>query len=313
MDNDQIIREVGKDNLQIINEIEDGMNKIFKVRFKDRDAVLKLHTEQKSDDFYHNYESLMIQKVSEKTSIPVPEILYISESEDPSFFIMEDIDGISGEELIKETSIEQKKQVMHSFGNFLKELHKNIRFEQFGYLKRGKQDIEFSKTFSSWEKLLSSHIEQDIKALNDTAFAKHISRSQEFFQDNRDILQREFAPVAIHDDNRFSNIIWNKEINGMIDWATGYNGTSEFDAAKAEFLMIDHDLYYLNDSTKDELRHSFYKGYREDLRGTKLREFHRFATIVLTMKGFPYWKESYPKAERTKIKKNLERNLLELV
>lgn len=297
--------ELSNENIEVIEEIEDGLNQIYRIRFNGKSAVMKIHTEKKEDDFFHDYEGLAVQRFLKDNKM-VPEVYRVSDTEDPSYFIMEDKKGVSGREIIEKCSVEDLEQIVYRLGEVLNSLHKESNLEEFGYLRRNGNEIEIWRKFDSWKKLISSHIEKDIADLERGAFSDQISLLKKSYRRKKSALDREYDPVLIHDDNRFSNlIVRNGKLKSIIDWATGYNGPPEFDIVKAEFLLIDHDLHHLNEETQDVLRDKLYDGYGRDYRNTNVREIHRLASLVYTMKGYSTWKNNYSDDKKKEILENL--------
>jgi aminoglycoside phosphotransferase (APT) family kinase protein len=306
------ISEINSPEIQVKEEIEDGLNQIYRIKYGSENAILKIHTEKKHDNFYHDYEGLLLQQMNMKNE-PVPEVYRISESAGHSFFIMEEVEGVSGNRIPEELGKNQLENLVQTFGSKLREIHENHEFGSFAYLRRNKGEIRQWKKFESWQAMLSTHIEDDLESLEKSRFSDSVEDLRSEYIASKNALERDYRPVLIHDDNRFSNLIVNEgELKSIIDWATGYNGAPEFDIARAEFLLIDHDLRHFSEKRKEELRDSLYKGYGKDFRGSEVGKVHRLASLIYTMKGFSNWKDSYSKSERKTVAENLERKVNEI-
>ena len=306
----KVVQEIGESRITLKEEIETGLNKLYRVEFEGEDSVLKIHTEKKSDqDFFHNYEGLMIEKIIKNSQVNVPEVHLVSRSADPSYMVTSYVPGKTGEEL-QRLEISELERLIENFGTELRKLHDSVEFETFGYLK--KQDCEMTiwRNFDSWRELFCEHLKIDLEDLEGTVFEDSIIVAEEILRDENSALNSDFQPVAIHDDNRFDNLIWDGEKLHVLDWATGFNGTADFDITKAEFLMIDHNLRNRAEEEQQIFRDALYRGYGEDLRQNReLWRLNMMAHTIWTMKGFEKWSPTYEEAERNEVKENLRTKL----
>jgi len=312
---EDLIEEEHFKKIEITEKIDEGLNEIFRAKYNSRDVVVKLHTEKRDENFFHDYEALALNEIRNRTDIPAPEILFFSEQESPSYFIMEEIEGLNGREIIDNTSFKEKKKLVNRFGEHLNKLHSSISFEEFGYLRRKGNSIHNWKKFRSWREMLLDHLRSDINSLADSRFEKFQEDAVKFIESRKDLLDREFNPVLIHDDNRYSNLICREgKIQAFLDWATGYNGEAGYDLVKAEFLLIDYELGSLSHEKKEELRDELYRGYGSDMRRDKqLRQLYLLASTVWAMKGYQNWSERLSEAERETVRQRLSREMEEVL
>lgn len=307
----KIVNQIGKERIKLESRIETGLNTLWRVTFEGQDAVLKIHTEKAGDEsFFHNYEGNIMKRISGETDLKIPEVLLISEQDNPSYMITEFVEGIHGDEVRDTLEFGDQKELMYELGDQLSELHENVSFYRFAYLRKNGKEINAWRTFDSWKHLFLEHVELDLSDLENTRFERYQGKIRGLIDSNIDELDREFEPVAIHDDNRHDNLIWDRELKAVIDWATGFNGTAGFDIVKAEFLMIDYDLMRLEKNRKNELRDELYSGYGTDFRNKNdLWTLYTVSNILWTMKGFSNWAENYRKKYRREIGKNLGNKL----
>lgn len=141
-----------------INELTEGFfNVAYEITLPDRNMILKIAPPKtaKIMSYEHNImkaEVDALRLVRQKTTVPVPEVLYYDNSFsicDSDYFLMEKVEGSSFLKLKNNGQIPYEKQneVYYNIGRFNFDINQ-LEGESFGYLGQPhKQGVDWSKIF----------------------------------------------------------------------------------------------------------------------------------------------------------------------
>lgn len=313
-------KEFPEKNITKIRDISGLSKKTFLILFESNQQVVVSYKKERDARFRR--ESKVIQLVNCKTSLPAPSVITenFSDGELPDYIVMEKLDGENPDEKFKHMPVKWKKNIMRESGKMLAELHKNIQFEQTGPLKLTENSLDVD-TLDNWSEALHHSMGKHIEGIQDTMFQEISDRVIETYQNNRDIIDKDFQPVLVHEDVRPGNLlVQNDEITGLVDWERALSGHAEFDLFKSEFEFI--DLKFDTEKTRAKYQDDFLSGYREirklDQGWEERRKFYRLVEMaqVLNVFGKNYQKfinedqkvdvKSYYISETEKVIKELE-------
>ncbi len=264
------------DNLALeevqIKELTGGFfNVAYEVIMRGRAVILKIAppSDVKVMSYEHNMmkaEAEAMQLVYEKTSVPVPKVLYYDASHsvcNADYFFMEKIEGESFFELnIKELiSSDVQKQIYKEVGRYSKEINQ-IRGERFGYYALTE------KQGDSWKEVFLQMLEEVLKDGERVDISLGISYEEvrKLVLQASPVLEEVKEPFLVHWDLWDGNVfVQNNSVSGIIDyeramWADplmefnfrGHNNIEEFykgyggnlrEAAPVRSLLYDIYLY----------------------------------------------------------------------
>lgn len=243
--------------------IEEGLNTIYRLESEDDRYILKVHTNEKNEVGWFRAEPEIYELVSDNTDVPSPEIIYKDFSEEDyenSFYVMENLPGENPEKIKHDLTDEELDNLMYQYGEILGKIHDvSTSFHKYGLISAEDGELQTTEDAEKWTWSLQGTID---------AWADRVEEKWdepvEIETPEEEIRQRipeEPEPVLIHSDNRLYNLLVEEgEITGFIDWSHPRTGHSEYDLARAEYLLIDWDLHFKDDETKESLRESLYEG-----------------------------------------------------
>ncbi|MDY6777355.1 MAG: phosphotransferase [Candidatus Nanohaloarchaea archaeon] len=299
--------------------LEEGLNDIYRLTGREDTYLCKVYATEDVDLGRFRAEPRIYELVNRETDVPGPEIIHRSLSQDPdrlSFYIMEHIDGENPYERKDELSEDDLSGMLRQYGRMLGSIHSNTSFDRHGVLIGNADGLGFMDDTANWQESLHLKIErmQDL--------------IQERYQDPPDLyldanlpqleatLDGSFEPVLLHQDNRLENLlVQDDRITGFLDWSHVRAGHSEYDLARAEYLLLDWDLDDQEKEVKQRLRDSLLDGYSEehgldrDDAYRERRQFYRYVTVLWLVAGFPNWSSDWSQERQKAMRQSLERRL----
>jgi aminoglycoside phosphotransferase (APT) family kinase protein len=277
------------------SKIDEGLNTLYRVNFGKENMILKIHTNQEVDHNYFRAEPILYQLLREKSSVQVPEIIlknFSSAKSGRDFYLMEEIDGINAANAKDDLNFSSLEKIINNYGRVLGSLH-NFDHDMNAYgdiiYSNGDLKVEGSDSWleSQREKVEAwiNKIERKWDEPPEIGFPS--AKISQLIPENPE-------KTLMHVDNRMDNIIIeDNQIKGFIDWEGARIGHSYYDLARAEYLLIDWDLYEISESEKESLRQRLYDGYREtneiDSSYFGVRDLYRYMTAIWVAAGFPNW------------------------
>jgi|APHM01.1.fsa_nt_gi Predicted aminoglycoside phosphotransferase len=298
--------------------VEEGLNTIYKLESEDQEYILKVHTNDQNREGWFRAEPEIYELVSENTDVPSPEIIHKDLSgqdyENP-FYLMEKLQGENPDKLKQDLSDEELGNLMYQYGEILGEIH-NIptSLERYGMVSAENGELQNTEDAEKW----TSSLQETIDAWADIVEDKW-DEPVEIETPEAEIRERipeEPESVFNHSDNRLDNLlVEGDEITGFIDWSHPRTGHSEYDLARAEYLLIDRDLDFKDKETKESLRDKLYQGYRQnnsiDGNYDERRDVYRFATTAWLAAGFSNWGSQFDEETHAEVREGIVERLEE--
>ncbi len=292
-------------------EIEEGLNSIYRIEASKGEFVVKERTNERNDVEWFRAEPL-IYRLLDDLDIPSPEIVFSRphpENGDP-FFVMEKLEGVNPEGFKEEISFEALKSITAEFGRILGIVHSNTAFGGYGMLGGFEGEVENVYGAESWTESIRSSLEKLEQLIGDG-----LEDPPELdFPENQEIMKKlpeRPESVLLHMDNRLDNLLVDgDEVKAFLDWSHPESGHHEYDIVRAEYLLIDYDLDFLSDEKKDILRELLYQSYEDekkiDRKGfDERRELYRKLTVIWIIAGFPNWGSELDEGKRNEYRRDL--------
>lgn len=290
-----------------LEEIEEGSDTLYRVKTGDKNLIAKAHTYEGLEREKFIREEKVIEKVSNETDLPVPEVISTNfETEGLDFFLMTELDGKNFEEIEDSLSSEEKKSFVFDAGKKLAKLHEKIGFESFGQL-----DKDLRPEGKDWREKFREDMDWRIEKLDETEFSDLRPRIREVLEENISVLDGFDNPVLVHDDVRPANfLIENGEVSGFVDWAQAFAGDPALDFVSGQFR-------FFGGHNRREYMEEFQQGY-ETVRGLEIsdekRKIYRLFIITGMMIGFStFWKKFHSEERQREIARGLRKDLQEVL
>jgi len=316
---DETLRNEVEDNLEGSyewEEVEDGLNTIYLLKSEEESYIIKTHTNENNEAGWFRAESRIYEIIQEETeNIPSPEIIYrdfSGKEYENSFYIMEALSGRNPNDVKEDCSDEQLKQILNQYGRMLGEIHRiePEGVDDYGMLSAEDGELHTSDGAERWSWSLKGKMD----AWKDMVEEEWEEPPEIDVPSQEEVDERvpeEPEPVLNHSDNRLDNLlVEDGEITGFIDWSHPGAGHSEYDLARAEYLLIDWDLTSKDEQLKEELREELYDGYRdtnsvsEDFFEER-RQLYRQATTHWLAAGFSNWGSQLDEEEHEKVRESI--------
>ena len=309
-DVEKLVNDIGFE-AESVTEIEDGSDLLYLVDRKPESLVAKFRYLEQLELSWFQKEPLIVEKVAEATSLPVPEIVHYDMSSDnhPPFFIMKFIEGETLAKTSEKAEPEAIDQLHFEAGRCLGILHDETEYEKPGRIAYRNGGLELKE--EKWHDLFESMAQERTGKLRETQFAPYADEIEEFFQENMGVVSEVENFVLCHDDYRPGNIlVKDGKINAIIDWARAFAGDPLYDLVNSGFHFDSKD----NSQIPNE---NFLRGYEtfSDYDSSKLRkQLYLANSIIGQMIGFStIWGSSYPEKEQQEIASKLSNDLERII
>jgi len=309
------LRQQVEDRLEgdyIWESIEEGLNTIYKLESEDEEYILKVHTNEENEIGWFRAEPEIYELVANNTDVPSPKIIYKDFSEEDyenSFYVMEKLSGENPDKVKYNLSDEELGNLMYQYGEILGKIH-NIptSFENYGLLSAEDGELQTIDNAEKWKWSLRGTIDAWADIVEDKWDKPVEIETPE--EEIRERIPEKPEPVLNHSDNRLDNLlVEDNEITGFIDWSHPRIGHNEYDLARAEYLLIDWDLHFKDEETKESLRANLFEGYRRnnsiDEGFDERREVYRFATTAWLAAGFANWGSQFDEEKHAEIREDI--------
>jgi len=246
-----------KISFQLLYRSEHGENIVVLV---DDRFVIKIFTPF-LNGFKRETEALALAR--QKTSLPVPEILFAGEIENFNYFVT---NQFSGDLINRDIWLKLKKKeqigILTQLANGLRELHLHAA----------------PTTNFDWQKFVKHQAGITIERQRASgANAEWLASLPEFLERNLKLLPIDLAPSFLHGDVHFGNLRVDRkgsrlQISGLFDFADSLSGFHEYDFVAIGVLMI---------QGQGELQREFFRayGYKE----MEINENLRARLMLLTV------------------------------
>ena len=292
--------------------VDEGLNTIYRLEAGDKSFIIKVHTNEENKIEWFTAEPKIYGLLAENTDLSSPEVIYRDFSEDKiddSFYIMEKMPGKNPDKKKKEISDEKLNNILYQYGKILGNIHDfSPEFDDYGFLSGKKEDLNTTESADRWTWSIQGAIESWSDIVQDKwEDPVELEIPERKIREN---IPAEPRAVLIHSDNRLDNLlIKGNEITGFLDWSHPRTGHSEYDLARAEYLLIDWDLDFKDVEAKESLRKSLYEGYKqnntiaEDFEERK--QIYRYATTAWLAAGFANWGSNFNQEEYSEMRNNI--------
>lgn len=219
MVNKAFLTEVVKD---IVELTEGFFNIAFKITLEDKNAILKIAPPVDTEVMTYEKNIMcsevhVMKMIAEKTSIPIPKILYYDNSHTickSDYFFMDMLHGSSFSSIINNMSQEQKDKIYFEMGQYTKMVN-NIQNNKFGYY--GQNEKQYENWYITFKEMIMN-IYSDAKRKDII-----IPISQEeiliLLEKDKNIFESVHKAKLVHWDIWAGNVfIKNNSIEGIIDF-----------------------------------------------------------------------------------------------
>jgi aminoglycoside phosphotransferase (APT) family kinase protein len=235
--------------------------------------------------------------VSERTAIPIPDILVFKQESDrdvPPYFVTARLEGANLAEAYADLSMADRERVLRQAGRILGDLHSEIAFEAFGWLDLWEDRIIVRDLTGSWREYFEQLTRGHLDGLVDTPFADLRERAERNLEPALSLVPEEGVPRLVHDDFRPANLLFDPElddpITAVLDWQDVLAALPEYHLAQTEFLFVDSS--FQDPEVCDRLREALYEGYNSqrafafDDDYVRKRSIYQLSTLLWRMGGF---------------------------
>lgn len=311
---DELVKNDIEERLGSISSIESdkvGMaHEIFFIEIDDKEVVVKIAGD--GLNFRFEREPFVLEELeSMNFPAPRPEIYTVEErSNMPSYLVMEKIEGeninsYSEGRKFKFMPIEQKEKVIESASEKLLQMHQSRSFEAFGAFRK---NLELDFKSNNWgESFLQIVEKNELGGLKDTVFEDLYSEAREFLENNIEVLDTGSAPVMVHQDYSFKNmIVEGTEVKAVIDWERALSGHRELDLFKFERSI--QSKFRTKSKAEEYGDHLIdcYRGEKQLESGwEERRNIYMLTSLIENMWTFPEWSQDLPE----NIAESLEENM----
>lgn len=206
-------------------------------------------------------EAPVLQKVQQKSEIPVPKVYAYDNSKsefEVEYIVMERIEGSS---MYEHFNHPENNQNIKRYGELLAELHNSFQFNDSGGLKETNDELKvepqsWSSMFEEMIWKLTSHLEK-IEAYDFRDRVRELVKENKALLKSREstLVHQEFSPRNLIGDDR--------DINAVIDWERSISGDPELDLAISEkHLLQKEDGTLETRENSEEIRKMFYEAYK---------------------------------------------------
>ncbi|NHJ39667.1 MAG: phosphotransferase [Asgard group archaeon] len=230
--------------------------------------------------FKQQREIEAIKKAKTNTSIPIPNIITYSITNDPfSYTIFEKAPGIELREAINKEKLTSKEiiNIIKKIGSYLGQLH-NISFNFYGdftsvyKLVDKNRNYLWGNRFDNWLSCFKAYCYDIINWVDKESFSNYRPKLKEKINEYMEQMPESENSCFVHSDIQPSNIIINETgISAIIDFEWSFAGSPSFDyhITQAGFYfsifptLSDSKMFKIYpDITLEKIRHAFLEGYR---------------------------------------------------
>ncbi|MBQ7360006.1 MAG: aminoglycoside 3'-phosphotransferase/choline kinase family protein [Lachnospiraceae bacterium] len=206
-----------------VEELTEGFfNIAYKVQVNNQAVILKVAPPMDVEIMTHEQnimfsEADSMRMVREKTTVPVPQILFFDDSHticDRSYFFMEMLEGRSFSSCMEQLSDEEKGDIFCQVGKYTKELN-GLTGNLFGYY------CQQDKQGDNWYSVFRSMVEDTYADAQRKDIHIPVAKEQlmELLEEDREIFEEVKRPKFVHWDIWAGNVfIQGKDITGIIDF-----------------------------------------------------------------------------------------------
>lgn len=257
--------------------VERGRNSVYAVALRDgRELVLKVGDHHFADGC--RAEPHVLERVAERTAVPVPTVVGTGELGDRPYFLAERAPGETVESEPERLAPATAERVCFEAGRNLGDIHAAFPADGWGLLgvERGGDGLGFAREFPDWPAYYEAWLTHNAERFEDARFADLVPDVKAVATEAADDLREHgpFDPVLVHNDYRLGNLLVSPDAtppedsadasdavtNAVLDWAPPTAATAEYDLATTEALLVDRPGF--GEGRTERLRERLYEGYR---------------------------------------------------
>lgn len=246
-------------------------------------------------------EPRLIDLVGDRTDVPVPDVLLVRETTDPSYFVMARADGDAVDSLDALT-LAERERLVGEVGTVLGELHRmDLPLSTFGRVRADADGLHTLEPFETWRPRFADLLSVNVDALAELRLGDLAPRLRRHFEDATPAVPDASTPRLSYFDCKVENLLLSRDgpgslIETVLDWEGLSTTHWAFTLAFAERTLVERDgLVEWDDADeRARLRHRLYAGYA-DGRGwddpgldADWYDTYLLATYVL-LAASPYW------------------------
>ena len=305
----ELKEHIGKINE--FSELDEGLNSVYRVRSNDGEFIVKECTNDRNDIEWFRAEPLIYERL-ESLEIPSPEVIYtdLYPEEGNEFFVMTKMEGVNPSGFKKDIDFDVLKGILREFGRILGVIHSNTEMDGYGMLGGFEGSINNTDEAEKWIWHLQGAVEE-MEDLIEDGWDKAPELDYPSEERIAELLPESPQAVLLHLDNRLDNLlIDDNQVTAFLDWSHPEAGHHEYDIVRAEYLLIDYDLGFLDEERKKDLREALYEAYEGEMKiekedFEKRKNLYRKITVIWIMAGFPNWGAEFEPDKKKSFRKKL--------
>ena len=261
-------------------------------------------------------EEKVLELVNEKTNIPTQKILFSDFSKEHMqyyYYLSDEIKGFDPQPRYKYMSRGFKKNYIRQLGKYLGELHREIKFDNAGRLRKRGDTLKIESA-QKWKDFLRQMTLETIDEF-EKLFQDLQPQAKAYLKKNIEILGNE-QPCLVHWDVKPDNtVVKDGEIQAVVDWEKAISGDKIWDLEYSRVQLIHR--WFKTDSICQELEKQLFEGYREENKlekgWRKRRKFYEVLQLFDGMKSFSEFTEDQDmsKEEKEQVENFLRNTFLE--
>lgn len=269
-----ISEEFPQETIQSISEMSSGhAHNTYRVELCEKAIVIKIDglndlNDQQEISWSEQFriEPYILDKVQQKTSIAVPEVIARNESKSvisDYYFVMKELKGYSPTERADNPSFTElnnnlRKKIIFQLGSKIGSLG-DIRFQAFGKVREIDGELTVVQE-KPWAELFIEITEFWIDKAKGSEFDEVLEEIEGTLEEEIEVLNKADSPVLVHREIDAKNILINDEgLTGILDWEGSISGHKELDLAITEFKFIISN--FEENETREDLRETLYRGF----------------------------------------------------
>ena len=266
-------------------------------------------------------EPRLMELVGAETDVPVPEVVTVRETHEPSYFVMNLLEGDTVD-AVADLAPDERLALARELGATLAALHElPLPFDTFGRIRAGDDgSLHTIETFESWRPRFADLLDVNLDALADLRLGDLEPRLRDAFDAALPEVPDVTTPRLNYYDCKPANLVLSRDgdgplVKGVLDWESLSATHWAFTLAYAERNLVE----WPGDAEpgeRDRLRDALYDGYATG-RGWETLELgdwydtYRLATYSLVAAS-PYWlegRDDWDDEKAARLRERIERFL----
>jgi len=266
-------------------------------------------------------EPRLMELVRTETTVPVPEVVAVREDADPSYFVMNHLEGDTVD-TVAALSPAERLALAREIGATLAALHElPLPFDTFGRIRSGDDgSLHTIESFESWGPRFADLLDVNLDALAELRLGDLEPRLREAFDAVLPDVPDATTPRLNYYDCKPANLVLSRDgdgplVKGVLDWESLSTPHWAFTLAFAERNLVE----WPGDAEpgeRDRLRGALYDGYAtsrgwENLELGEWYETYRLAVYALVAAS-PYWlqgRDDWDDEKAARLRRRIERFL----